>query len=154
MTKHYDTDATEAPVLKTSLQLNIRFSEVDAMGVAWHGSYPLYFEDAREQFGKEYGLTYMGYVEHGYYAPIVDLEIHYRRPIRYGDQPRLDIIYRPTEAAKVVFDYEIHDSIDDTLIATGRSVQVFMDKNYQLVWDNPPFYQEWKVRWHQLKTEN
>jgi acyl-CoA thioester hydrolase len=24
---------------------------------------------------------------------------------------------------------------------------VFMDTNYELVWDNPPFYEEWKKRW-------
>ena len=45
--------------------------------------------------------------------------------------PRIDIIYRPTEAAKIVFDYEIHDIEDDSLIATGSSVQVFMDLDYQ-----------------------
>ena len=33
------------------------------------------------------------------------------------------------------------------LMATGRSVQVFMDKNYQLVWANPDFYVEWKKMW-------
>ena len=66
--------------------------------------------------------------------------------------PRIDIIYRPTEAAKIVFDYEIHDIEDDSLIATGSSVQVFMDLNYQLVWDNPSFYQEWKERWGQVEN--
>jgi len=25
-----------------------------------------------------------------------------------------------------------------------------MDLNYQLVWDNPPFYQQWKERWGQV----
>jgi hypothetical protein len=25
-------------------------------------------------------------------------------------------------------------------------VQVFMDKNYQLIWTNPDFYAEWKKR--------
>jgi acyl-CoA thioester hydrolase len=61
--------------------------------------------------------------------------------------PRIDIIYQPTEAAKIVFDYEIHDSEDDTLMATGHSVQVFMDKDYQLVWESPEFYQSWQQRW-------
>jgi thioesterase family protein len=27
---------------------------------------------------------------------------------------------------------------------------VFMDTDYQLVWDNPPFYLEWKKKWNQL----
>ena len=92
----------------------------------------------------------MGVFDHGYFAPLVDLSFHDQKPIRYGMTPRIDIIYRPTEAAKIVFDYEIHDAEDDSLIATGHSVQVFMDLNYQLVWDNPPFYQQWKERWGQV----
>ena len=62
--------------------------------------------------------------------------------------PTIDIIYRPTEAAKIVFDYEIRDSANGELMVTGHSVQVFMDKDYQLVWESPEFYQNWKKRWN------
>lgn len=133
--------------LSASKIIDIRFSEVDAMNVVWHGSYPLYFEDAREEFGKKYDLGYMRFFDNGYFAPIVELSFQYKKPIRYGMRPRVDIIYRGTEAAKIVFDYEIHDTMDESLIATGHSVQVFMDTNYQLVWENPVFYEEWKKRW-------
>ena len=136
--------------LKASKQFEVRFSEVDSMNVVWHGSYPLYFEDAREAFGAKYGLEYMSFRDNGYFAPLVELTFHYKRPIRYGMKPRIDIIYRPTEAAKIVFDYEIHDSETDEHMATGHSVQVFMDTDYQLVWDNPEFYSEWKKRWKQI----
>ena len=101
------------------------------MNVVWHGSYPLYFEDAREHLGSSMDWSTVGFFDHGYFAPLVDLSFHYKKPIRYGMTPRIDIIYRPTEAAKIVFDYEIHDAEDDSLIATGHSVQVFMDLNYQ-----------------------
>ena len=133
--------------LRASKELEIRFSEIDMMNVVWHGAYALYFEDAREVFGAKYDRTYMGYVNHGYYAPIVEQTIQYKKSIRYGMRPRIDIIYRPTPSAKIVFDYEIHDTSDESLIATGHSVQVFMDLQYQLVWENPPFYLEWKHRW-------
>jgi acyl-CoA thioester hydrolase len=66
--------------------------------------------------------------------------------------PRIDIIYQPTEAAKVVFDYEIHDTTDESLIATGHSVQVFMDTDYQLVLYSPKFYEEWQKRWNVFET--
>ena len=132
--------------LKASKKIEIRFSEVDMMQVVWHGAYALYFEDAREAFGAKYDLSYMGYVDHGYFAPIVEQTIQYKKPIRYGMKPRIDIIYRPTEAAKIVFDYEIYDTEDESLIATGYSVQVFMDMKYNLVWENPEFYLEWKHR--------
>ena len=138
----------ETKTLRASKLFDIRFSEVDSMNVVWHGSYPLYFEDAREEFGRKYKLEYLRIAEFGYYAPLVDLEFHYRKPLTYQMQTRIDIIYRLTDAAKIVFDYEIYDNQTNELMATGRSVQVFMDKNYQLVWTNPDFYQEWKRMWN------
>ena len=138
--------------LKASKLLDIRFSEVDSMNVVWHGSYMLYFEDARELFGEQYDLSYMGYVRHGYYAPMVEMNIQWKKPSLSGMQPRIDIIYRPTVAAKVVFDYEIHDTADESLIATAHSVQVFMDLNYQLVLYSPKFYEEWQQRWKVFET--
>jgi len=136
--------------LKASKRFQIRFSEVDSMKVVWHGSYPLYLEDAREHFGKEFGLGYNDYIDHNYYAPLVDMSIKYKRPLLYGMNARVDIIYRPTEAAKVVFDYEIYNDDDNTLIATAHTVQVFMDLDYQLVLENPEFYREWKNKWNVL----
>jgi len=138
--------------LKASKLLDIRFSEVDSMNVVWHGSYMLYFEDAREVFGEKYDLTYMRYFNHGYYAPLVEMNFQWKKPIKYGMHPRIDIIYQPTEAAKVVFDYEIHDTTDESLIATGHSVQVFMDTDYQLVLYSPKFYEEWQKRWNVFET--
>ena len=128
--------------LELSYTFKIRFSEIDAMRVVWHGAYAKYFEDAREAFGKEYALGSQLIEANGYYAPIVDLTFHYRKPIRYGMTPVMTITYRPTEAAKIVFDYEIRDG--DDLIASGQSVQVFMDLDYNLVLLTPPFYEQWK----------
>lgn len=133
--------------LSTTKTIDIRFSEVDSMQIVWHGNYMLYFEDAREAFGKAYDLEYLTIHSHGYYAPIVDISFQYKRPITYGMQPQIKITYRPTDAAKIIFDYEISNPADGTLLATGRSVQVFMDLQYQLVWSNPAFYEEWKNRW-------
>lgn len=137
-------------LLSASTTFSPRFSEVDSMNIVWHGSYPLYFEDARESFGKKYGLGYLLIFSNGFYAPLVDLSFKYKRPIVYGMECRIDIFYRPTEAAKIVFDYEIHNLKTDELMATGHSVQVFMDRDYQLVWANPDFYEEWKKKWNVL----
>ena len=110
-------------------------------------AYAKYFEDAREYFGQQYDLGYELIEKNGYFAPVVDLSFQYKLPLRYGMQPELTITYRPTEAAKIVFDYEIRDPESDTVMTTGRSVQVFMDKDYQLVWESPAFFEAWKKRW-------
>ena len=121
------------------------------MHIVWHGSYALYFEDAREEFGRVFGLSYPNYVANGCYAPLVDLQFHYRQPLRHGERARTLITYRNTPAAKVIFDYEVHRlDAADTLIATGSSTQVFLDLDYQLIWTNPPFYEAWKISHGQL----
>ena len=136
--------------MKDSLSLRysfkIRFSEIDAMRVVWHGAYAKYFEDAREAFGKEFGLSYQLMEINGYYAPIVDLSFQYKKPLRYGMTPDITITYHFTEAAKIVFDYEIHDPTSGDVMATGHSVQVFMNLNYELELLNPPFYELWKEK--------
>lgn len=133
--------------LKETIPFSVRFSEVDSMNIVWHGSYSLYFEDAREAFGKRYGLGYFDIFGNGYYAPLVELSFNYKRPIKYGMRPEITIVYQHTDSAKIVFDYEIRDTVSGDILATGHSVQVFMDMQYQLVWANPEFYEEWKQKW-------
>jgi acyl-CoA thioester hydrolase len=133
-------------ILKTSKEIEVRFSEVDSMNIVWHGSYALYFEDAREAFGKQFELGYLDIYGNGYFAPLVELNINYKKPLSYGHKARIDITFRNTEAAKIIFDYEIYDLEDGALIATGYSVQVFLDKQFQLIWSNPEFFLEWKKK--------
>lgn len=135
-------------ILSVTKPFEIRFSEVDSMGVVWHGHYAIYFEDAREEFGRKYDLGYLMMYDKGFFEPLVDLSFKYKKPLIYGMKPEITITYRPSDAAKILFDYEIRDSKTGEVYVTGHSVQVFMDKtNYQLVLTNPAFYEEWKKRW-------
>lgn len=131
--------------IKATQEISVRFSEVDSMGIVWHGSYAKYFEDAREAFGQRYNLGYLRIFSEGVYAPLVELNFNYKRPLKYGDKAIVEIIYRPVDAAKICFDYTIYSIEDGSVIATGNSVQVFLDKNYQLLWTNPEFYVRWKM---------
>jgi len=152
MNKGYE--ATDKTILnselKVSKEINVRFSEVDLMHIVWHGSYSLYFEDAREEFGRVYGLSYQLFMANECPAPLVKLSFRYIKPLLYGQRARVNIYYRNTPAAKIVFDYEIVQTDDNSLITTGTSTQVFIDKNYNLMLTNPPFYEEWKKKYHLL----
>lgn len=137
----------EKKTLTASKTFDIRFSEVDSMNVVWHGNYAIYFEDAREEFGRKFDLGYLTMYGKGYYAPLVELSFKYKSPIIYGMKPEITITYTPTEAAKIVFDYEIRDTVSGRTLATGRSVQVFMTLDYKMVLTNPEFFVRWKKRW-------
>ena len=132
------------PVLSAEKIIDIRFSEVDSMSIVWHGSYVQYFEDAREEFGRKYHLEYLRIYDHGYYAPLVELKLNYKQPLQYQHQARVVITFRPTDAAKIVFDYEVFDLETNELAATGHSVQVFIDRERNLVLQTPEFFQKWK----------
>ena len=135
-------------ILSVTKSFDIRFSEVDSMGVVWHGNYVKYFEDAREAFGAKYDLEYLMMYDKGFFEPIVELTLKYKQPMIYGMKPEVYLVYRPCEAAKIIFDYEIRDAATKEVFVIGHTVQVFMDKNtHQLVLTSPEFYTEWKQRW-------
>ncbi|MDX9891989.1 MAG: acyl-CoA thioesterase [Bacteroidales bacterium] len=125
-------------------EIKVRFSEVDSMGVVWHGAYAKYFEDAREAFGDQYGLSYLFVFHHGFFTPLVSLEFKYKSVIRYGDQIKVIGKFINTEAAKIIFEYEIINLTTDKVATTGKSIQAFLNKDYQLVLYPPPFYLDWK----------
>jgi acyl-CoA thioester hydrolase len=125
-------------------EIEIRFSEVDSMGIVWHGAYAKYFEDAREEFGRQYNLGYQRIFAEGFFAPLVSLDFSYKKPLVHGDKAIIEITYINTEAAKICFEYKMFSSKDNSLVATGSSIQVFLDKNYTLLWNNPDFYLNWK----------
>ena len=116
---------------KTSLR--VRFSEVDSMQIVWHGEYVRYFEDGREAFGREFaGLGYMDIHASGYTAPIVELQLQYKKPLRVNDTAVVETRYIATEAAKICFEYTIRSGTDGEIVAEGSSTQVFLDARGEL----------------------
>ncbi len=129
-------------------QFRVRFSEVDSMAIVWHGEYVRYFEDGREAFGREFeGLGYMDMYASGYAAPMVEMELKYKYPLRCNDTATVETRYIETEGAKIIFEYVVRRDCDDVVVATGRSMQVFIDSDGVLQLNSPEFYQNWKRRW-------
>jgi acyl-CoA thioester hydrolase len=136
------------PSLTSVTSFRVRFSEVDSMHIVWHGNYALYLEDGREAFGRQFpGLGYGDIHARGFGAPIVDMQVQYRSPLRLGDEAVIETRYMNTDAAKICFEYEIRRADNGTLIATASTIQVFTDGRGDLELANPVFYLEWKERW-------
>ena len=131
--------------LSHETEIKVRFSEVDSMGIVWHGNYVKYLEDGREAFGKEYGLTYMGvFKQHGYMIPLVKLEIDYKNQLFYEDDALLRTTLIDNPAAKICFEYELRRKSDDKIILTAETIQVFMTEERELELNMPEFFKTWK----------
>lgn len=139
----------QAYKLKSETEIRVRFSEVDSMQIVWHGSYAKYFEDGREAFGLKYpGLGYMDVYKSGYAIPLVDMQIQYKRPLRYNETAIIETHYISTKAAKICFEYEIRRASDNVVVAIGSTTQVFLDnENLELQLISPEFYLNWKKQW-------
>lgn len=126
--------------------IRVRFSEVDAMRIVWHGEYVRYFEDGRESFGSHYGLGYMDICAAGYTVPIVELNCRFIHSLVFGETAVVETRFIDCEAAKIKFEYTIFRESNGEVVAEGESVQVFLNAENQLELVNPPFYLEWKKK--------
>ncbi len=132
-------------MLISEIEIDIRFSETDAMGVVWHGNYLKFFEDGREAFGKEFGLEYLTIFGQGYFTPIVKSEIDHKAPVHYGQVIKVITKFIPSKAAKLMFEYEVMNVTTGELCAVGKTMQVFLEKDSRtLELLTPDFYRIWK----------
>lgn len=138
-------------MLKNTVEIPIRFSEVDSLRVVWHGHYIKYFEDGREAFGKQYNLSYLDiYNADGLAVPIVDLQTQFKKPLEYGDTAIIETTFVNTPAAKIIFDFKIFSKNHKHLVCEGKTIQVFMKPvTQELYIVNPAFFEEWKKK-HKL----
>lgn len=139
--------------IEHTIELNIRFSEVDAMNVVWHGNYLKFFEDGREALGAKYKLEYLDFAAKGFFVPIVRSEIDHLATVEYGHKVRVTVRLFESPAAKLIHEYDVFNISTGKLAAKGKTIQVFVNLNKELVLSMPEFYQNWKstVIWKEIK---
>lgn len=131
--------------MKHRTEITVRFNEADPLGIVWHGHYVRYFEDAREDFGRTYGVSYLDFYRNSLAVPVVSIQCDYKKPLRYGDTIIVETLYVNTPAAKLNFNYQVLDAQLGTHIASGASSQVFVDaKSFELQLTVPPFFEDWR----------
>ncbi len=126
------------------LEIAIRFYEVDAMGIVWHGHYLKYFELGREALAQQHGFNYMTVQKQGYFTPVIKSVCEHKSSLKYGDVALIETTFKISQAAKLVFNYKIYRKSDLKLCATGETIQVFTNLAGELQIINPPFFETWK----------
>lgn len=136
-----------ATSLKSLHQIRVRFNEVDSMGMMWHGNYITYFEEGREAFGREFGLTYLDVKNHGFAIPIVKMASEHQLPLKYGDLATVETTYLKSRAAKLHFSFRILNQHNQT-VCTGETTQVFTHlKTGKMSLYLPEFFKSWKEKY-------
>ncbi|MDD2540159.1 MAG: acyl-CoA thioesterase [Desulfuromonadaceae bacterium] len=121
--------------------ITVRFNEVDAYRVAWHGHYVAWMEIGRNALAGQFELDAIQLVADGFLGPVVALELKYLRPARFNEVLTIQTTMRRTHTATL----EFHTTIigpDGTKCATGVTTHALTDLDGVLQFQLPPVIAE------------
>ncbi|MEN8140717.1 MAG: acyl-CoA thioesterase [Thermodesulfobacteriota bacterium] len=143
---YFPANPNEPPPLMAETTRRVRFEEVDALGMVWHGRYPSYFEDGRISFGDRYGLSYPSFIENRTKAPIVQMHFDFKAPLRFDETMKISTSLHWCEAVRLNFSYRIFDP-RGTLAASGYTVQLLTDMQDTVLIVGPEWLAKFRDEW-------
>jgi acyl-CoA thioester hydrolase len=75
----------DVPKEPFSITVRVPYADTDQMNMVYHGNYLVYFEMARTELLRAYGLPYAKLEEMGVLLPVIEAHCAYRSPARYDD---------------------------------------------------------------------
>ncbi|KAB1156504.1 acyl-CoA thioesterase [Flavobacterium luteum] len=108
------------------IEVRVRYSETDQMGVVYHGNYIPYFEIGRVEWLRNKGISYKSLEESGIALPIVSMTINYKKSARYDDLLIVRTKFKKHSSVKIEFDCEIW-SEQNELLTTAAFILVFVN---------------------------
>ncbi|QHE52313.1 thioesterase family protein [Pontibacillus sp. HMF3514] len=112
----------------TTSEVKVRYAETDQMGVVYHANYFVWFEIGRTEFIEDLGFRYHEMEESGVLSPLVDADIQFKRPLRYGQTARVKTWLKEYDGLKVTYGYEILTPEGETAV-TGSTKHVCVKKD-------------------------
>lgn len=102
-------------------RVRVRYCETDRMGVAHHGSYVAWFEEARTEWLRQRGRTYRQMEDAGNLLQVVDFAARYLRPVDYDDVVAVRLRVAERTKVSVTLHYEVRREADGELVTTGST---------------------------------
>lgn len=118
-------------------EITVRFNEIDAYRVAWHGHYVAWMEVGRNELAARFGLDVESLAAAGYLGPVVNLELKYLQPARFGEILTVRTTLRRSEVAALEFSCTIVGT-DGNVRAKGSTRHVLTALDGVLQYQLPP----------------
>lgn len=113
-------------MMRSELDLDVRYYETDQMGIVHHSNYVRYIECGRSDMMKKAGLPIEAIEAAGVMLPVVSVECHYKLPAKMGDTLRIVSMVSKVPMAKLEIDTEIYNQHND-LLCVGKVILGFID---------------------------
>lgn len=116
-----------------TLNLRVRYQEVDAMGVVHHSRYLSYFEMARIEGLRSIGLAYSDVEKKGIYMVVAKASCNYRAPAHYDEILKIDMWVRKYNRARIDHRYKVWKNDRKILVAEAETTLACVDKEGTLI---------------------
>lgn len=113
-----------------TVEIRVRYPEVDAMGYLHHSRYFQYFEIGRVELLRSQGFSYADLERQGVFFVVVKLECRYRNPARYDELLTLTTRIKRQTTVSLEHQYELRRG--DTLLAEATSTIACVGRDGQL----------------------
>jgi len=90
-----------------SHKIRVRYAETDAMAVAHHSSYWLWFEEARVEFLNTNNINYSDLEKQGFFLPVAESYCKYLTPAHFNEVLIVNCFVTKIGGASVKIEYEI-----------------------------------------------
>lgn len=107
--------------------IEVRYAETDQMGIVHHSNYIVWMELGRTQLIKDLGFSYAEMEKDGILAPVLDVQVSYKKPLTYGDIAVIQTWIDSYDGFKVVYGYNIETESGEQAV-TGLTSHVCVKK--------------------------
>lgn len=111
------------------VRFRVRYAETDQMGVVYHANYLVWMEMARTELCRVSGVRYRDIeINDGLAMAVADVQCRYHSPARYDDEIAAKAWLEHSHARMITFGYEIRNAETATLLASGKTKHVMLNK--------------------------
>lgn len=102
---------------KVRTPIEVRYQETDQMGVVYHANYLIWFEIGRTKFIKSIGLDYAKMEKQGVLAPVINAQLSYKKPVRYGEEANVVTWLEKYDGLRITYAYQILDGENNVAVS-------------------------------------
>ncbi|MBP3039962.1 acyl-CoA thioesterase [Bacillaceae bacterium Marseille-Q3522] len=133
-------------------EIQLYYADTDMMGVIYHANYLKYFEMGRAGFIEDLGFDYLAMEKNGYYAPVYNVEVTYKKPLHYGDKAYVYTWIEKNDGIRTIYGYHIVNEKEE-ICAKGTTTHILVKKDTFRPATFKKAFPEWYQKYEEIKKK-
>jgi acyl-CoA thioester hydrolase len=113
--------------------IRVKYADVDAMGVVYHGNYAQFFESGRAEAFRNLGYTYKNFEADGFSLPVVEMKTRFLKPAKYDDLITISTIIKTFPSRKLTIFTELYNELGELITNAEISFIFVKSTNMSLI---------------------